>query len=319
MTSPTTAPAEKDHSVVAVYETHVEAEAAIKQLQRDGIDMKRLSIVGKGFHTEERAVGFYTSGDRMQFWAGQGALWGTLWGMLFGNAFFMLPLFGPLVVMGPLVGWIAGGLEGAAIGGAGGVLAAALTSIGIPTDSVVKYEVDLKAGKYLVLARGSSAFVTEARAMLGRTSPVQVADYGHPDSVLPWGDGAESVDPQIVKSMQPTEMSTIASVPPAAPAADDDTRTDSNRTDYIRRDLLLGLLSEAEIARVSNVEGEAALSDGDEYLDLERLDQGVMRIPGIRVPMGRVLPRKAMGEPTWHRMLILLKQPVSAEAAAAAP
>jgi hypothetical protein len=35
------------NSVVAVYATHDEAEAAVKQLEQDGIDMRTLSIVGK--------------------------------------------------------------------------------------------------------------------------------------------------------------------------------------------------------------------------------------------------------------------------------
>jgi uncharacterized membrane protein len=145
----------QEHSVVAIYESHADAEAAVKALQQGGLDMTRLSIVGRGFHTEEHAVGFYTSGDRMKYWGGNGAVWGGLWGMLFGGAFFFIPAIGPLMVMGPLVGWIAAALEGAALGGAAGVLAAAFSSVGIPEDSVVKYELEVKAGNFLVLARGT--------------------------------------------------------------------------------------------------------------------------------------------------------------------
>jgi len=107
--------------------------------------MKRLSIVGKNFQR------------------------GSLWGMLFGSAFFFIPAIGPLVVMGPLVSWIVGGLEGAVVGGAAGALGGALTSIGIPKDSVVKYELAVKGGKYLVLARGSADMIEHARAVLGTT------------------------------------------------------------------------------------------------------------------------------------------------------
>lgn len=159
----------QEHSAVAIYDSHAGAEAGVKALQAAGVDMKRLSIVAKDFQTEEHAVGFYTSGDRMKFWGGRGAFWGSLWGMLFGSAFFFVPAIGPLVVMGPLVGWIVGALEGAAAGGAVGVLAAALTSIGIPDDSVVKYEVAVKAGKFLVLARGTKEMMVHARAVLETT------------------------------------------------------------------------------------------------------------------------------------------------------
>ena len=79
-----------------------------------------MSAAAKGLHTEEHALGFYTSGDRMKFWAGQGAFFGSLWGMLLGNALFFHPAIGPVIVMGPLVAWIAGALEGAAVGGAAG-------------------------------------------------------------------------------------------------------------------------------------------------------------------------------------------------------
>jgi hypothetical protein len=166
-----------EQSVVAIYDSHVSAEAGIKALERAGLDMQRLSIVGKDFHTEEHALGFYTAGDRMKFWGGRGLFWGTLWGMLFGSAFFVVPVLGPIVVMGPLVTWIVGALEGAAVGGAAGVLTAALTSIGIPKDSVVKYELDVKAGRFLVLARGTSAMIDHARSVLHSTGASELTTH----------------------------------------------------------------------------------------------------------------------------------------------
>src|SRR6202161_3362435 len=105
---------QEQNAVVAVYGTHVEAEEAVKKLQRGGIDMHSLSIVGKGTHTDEHAVGYYNTGDRMKYWGKTGAFWGGLWGMLFGSAFFFIPGIGPLLAAGPLVAWIVGGLEGAA-------------------------------------------------------------------------------------------------------------------------------------------------------------------------------------------------------------
>jgi hypothetical protein len=54
-------------SVVAIYDTHTGAEEAVKELQRSGIDMHKLSIVGKGYHTDEQAVGYYNAGDRMKY------------------------------------------------------------------------------------------------------------------------------------------------------------------------------------------------------------------------------------------------------------
>ena len=105
------------NAVVGIYKTHTEAEAAVKELQKSGFDMKKLSVVGKDYHTEENVVGFYNAGDRMKFWGRLGAFWGGLWGMLFGSAFFVIPGLGQLVVLGPLVMMIVGALEGAAVTG----------------------------------------------------------------------------------------------------------------------------------------------------------------------------------------------------------
>ncbi len=165
------------HSVVAVYEKHTDAEVGVKALQSSGLDMKQLSIVGKDFYTEEHALGFYSSGDRMKFWGKGGAFWGTMWGMLFGGSFFLLPAIGPIVVMGPLVGWLVGALEGAALGGAVGVLGGALSSAGIPKESVVKYELEVKAGKFLILMHGSPSDIERARGVLHQTGPSQLAAH----------------------------------------------------------------------------------------------------------------------------------------------
>jgi hypothetical protein len=54
--------------VVAVYGTHVEAEGAVKEVQRAEIDIRALSIVGKDSPTDEHVVGYYNTGDRMKYW-----------------------------------------------------------------------------------------------------------------------------------------------------------------------------------------------------------------------------------------------------------
>ena len=167
----------KESSIVAVYGSHAGAEQAITDLQRAGFDMKRLSIVGKDFRTEEHAVGFYTAGDRMRFWGAQGAFWGSLWGMLFGSALFFIPVVGHLIVLGPMVGWIVGALEGAVVGGAAGALGGALSSIGVPDDSIVKYESELKTGKFLVIARGSGTMMEGARSVLSRSAASEVTTH----------------------------------------------------------------------------------------------------------------------------------------------
>ena len=101
----------KNSSVVAIYKSHIEADMAIKELQKSGFDMKKLSIVGKDYHTDEAVVGYYNTGDRMMYWGKLGAFWGGFWGLLFGSAFFMIPGMGTILAGGPLVAWIVGALD----------------------------------------------------------------------------------------------------------------------------------------------------------------------------------------------------------------
>ena len=164
----------EQNSVVAVYGTHGEAEEAVKELQRAGIDMRTLSIVGKGSHTDENVVGYYNTGDRMKYWGKTGAFWGGFWGLLFGSAFFAIPGIGPVLVAGPLVAWIVGALEGATIVGGLSAIGAGLFSIGIPKNSVVEYEAAVKTDRYLVLVHGVTPEVEKARDVLTRTRPVSV-------------------------------------------------------------------------------------------------------------------------------------------------
>ena len=92
------------NSVVAIYDTHEQAEHAIKQLQEAGVDIKSLSIAARDTHTDEHVVVYYNAGDRMMYWGKMGAFWGGFWGLLFGSAAFAIPGLGPILLAGPLVG-----------------------------------------------------------------------------------------------------------------------------------------------------------------------------------------------------------------------
>jgi hypothetical protein len=165
------------NSVVALFDLHTQAEKAVKELAQAGFDMKALSIVGKGYHTEEDVVGYYNAGDRMQVWGKNGAFWGGIWGLLFGSAAFMIPGIGPLLVAGPIVGWIIAALEGAVIVGGLSAIGAGLYSIGIPKDSILQYETALKAGTFMLMVHGTPDEVTRAETVLGTTGALEVHSH----------------------------------------------------------------------------------------------------------------------------------------------
>jgi uncharacterized membrane protein len=165
------------NAVAAIYKSHTEAEAAVKELQRSSFDMKKLSIVGRDEHTDEHVIGYYNAGDRMKYWGKTGAFWGGFWGLLVGSAFFAIPGIGPLLMAGPIVGWIVGALEGAVVVGGLSAIGAGLYSVGIPKDSILRYETALKTGKFVLIAHGTQEETTRAREIINGTNPETLEEH----------------------------------------------------------------------------------------------------------------------------------------------
>jgi hypothetical protein len=165
---------ENPDTVIAVFADHPAAETAIKKLTSSGFDMKNLSVVGKGYHTDEKVVGFYNTGDRVKFWGMRGAFWGGFWGLFLGGLFMAVPAVGQVVVLGYLASIVIAAIENAVIVGGISALAAALYSIGVPKDSVIQYETALKTDSFLVTAHGPAAEIARAKTVLGTANPTRV-------------------------------------------------------------------------------------------------------------------------------------------------
>ena len=158
-----------NNTIVAIYGSHSEAEAALQELQRSGFDMKEISVAACDYHNDEQAVGYYNAGHRMQYWGAAGALWGSIWGLLIGSAFFFIPGIGPLLVAGPLVCSILGAFDGALLTGGTSVLGGGLFSLGVPENMVLQYEAEVISGKCMLLAQGSLEQLARAREIVTRT------------------------------------------------------------------------------------------------------------------------------------------------------
>ena len=149
-----------------VYDTREQAEQAIQNLDHGGVSLSVLSLIGKGYHSEEHPVGFYTLGDKVKAWGTKGAFWGGIWGLLLVPAVFFLPGIGVVALAGPVVLTLVGVLEGAALVGGLSALGAALSQLGVPKAMALKFETALKVDKYLLLVHGSAEEQARARELL---------------------------------------------------------------------------------------------------------------------------------------------------------
>lgn len=156
----------KTDIAVAVYDSHDKAETAVKALQRAGFDMKKISIIGRDYHTEQHVIGFLNAGDRARIFGKFGAFWGGLMGVLFGSAMLFVPVIGHVIVLGPLAAAVFGGLEGAVLVGGVSALAGALMSLGVPKNSVLRYETALRADNFMLVVHGDVQEIERARSLL---------------------------------------------------------------------------------------------------------------------------------------------------------
>ncbi len=162
---------------VATYGTNTEAELAIKELQQSNYDMKKLSIVGRSDHIDERVFGYYNTRNYVKTWEKIGAFWGEVSGLHFGPASFFIPGFGHLVFAGPVVGWLTGAMKGAAIRGDTSELRTGLVSMGITENSILRCDASPKTDKFVVIAHGTAAEVNIAHDIIATTSPESIIEH----------------------------------------------------------------------------------------------------------------------------------------------
>jgi len=169
--------AEKN-SAIAICDSHQQAEKAVKELQNAAFDVRKLSIIGKGYQTEDQVIGYYNAGDRMKHWGKYGAYWGALWGLLMGVGFLIVPGIGAVLIAGPIVA----ALEGAVAVGGVSVIGSALYSIGIPKNTVLRYDSALKADKFLVVVHGTEKEVQHARDILAKLGASDITIGKQPEA-----------------------------------------------------------------------------------------------------------------------------------------
>jgi hypothetical protein len=164
-------------SIVAVYPDHATAEKAVRQLHEAGFELGDLSIVGRDFQETEQPYGFVSRGDYVKAGAKTGMWLGGLFGLFVGAGFLILPGLGLVVVAGPIAAAILAAIEGGLAGTDLGSLAGALIGWGVPKDRAIKYEQQVKGGKFLVVVRSRPEFIARARSLLALHGPDELEQH----------------------------------------------------------------------------------------------------------------------------------------------
>ncbi len=155
---------------MAVFNSPLEAEVALRNLKEAGFGPESLSVAGRESEADGDIACYYHTQDGVRYWGRTGQFWNSVWGTLVGWAFLNIPGIGPVLVAGRLADWVVTGLENAAIFRGLTALGAALYSIGIPKDAIAGYQKALASGRYLVVAHGPAGEVARATRLLRATN-----------------------------------------------------------------------------------------------------------------------------------------------------
>lgn len=157
-------------TIIAHYNTHEQAENAIIRLQQKGYEMNQFSIIATDLYTAEKVLGFYGTYDRMKHWAAIGGFYSGFWGLLFGFSTYAIPVIGPSLIQG----WVGAIIAGLALGITGAILSATAAALYgfLRNQKKVKYQTDVKAANYLLLAEGNVA-IENVREVLQLHIPKQ--------------------------------------------------------------------------------------------------------------------------------------------------
>src|SRR3954447_8415712 len=144
-------------TVVGLFRDRNEVQAALHDLEGDGITREHISIVAYNPDVSEH-------GSELGSNTTKGAAAGGIAGLVLGLAAIALPGIGPILAAGP----IAAALAGAGVGAATGGMLGALIDMGVPGHEAKYYEDALHQGGTLLIVRSAGEMAEKAQSVLHR-------------------------------------------------------------------------------------------------------------------------------------------------------
>lgn len=167
--------------ILAVFATHIDAEAAINDLEKKGFRAQDISVIMND-STQAKVVATNTGATVAGDTAGgavTGGIVGGLAGLLMGLTAITVPGLGALFIAGPLASAL--GLTGAAAsaaagtitGAAAGGLLGALLGLGFSEDEAKVYQNYVTSGKILLTVPTTDAQASEVETILDSNHAVE--------------------------------------------------------------------------------------------------------------------------------------------------
>ncbi|HHP7245080.1 MAG TPA: general stress protein [Elainellaceae cyanobacterium] len=168
------------NGIIETFTTQFEVENSVKTLERDGFNTNQLSIIGKNYKTTDNIHGFL-------IWHGQedigkdeevhfGVWIGGLFSLLKGAGLLFIPGVGSVIVAGYLTSSLGQLIEETAGDdldtNALSSLTSILSSLGMSEKDALRYETQVRAGRYLLISTGTQANLERAQEVLNCSDAV---------------------------------------------------------------------------------------------------------------------------------------------------
>jgi hypothetical protein len=165
--------------LIAVVSDRIKAEEAYTALEKAGIPINQIVILGKGYKTADE-FGFIDPTEQAKKRAILMAFWLVPFGFVGGYCFDLITGVNSFDWAGEPFNHILGGVAGAIGGAMGSVFVGGGVGLSVGSGDALPYRNRLNEGKYLVVVQGSTPIKNQATAILNQFNPETLQGYTQP-------------------------------------------------------------------------------------------------------------------------------------------
>lgn len=165
--------------LIAVLPDRIQAEAAYSALEKAGLPLENITILGRGYKSADE-FGLIDPQQPARRMAKLMAYWLVPFGFIGGYAFNLLTDFQLFDWAGAQGNHIIGGFFGAIAGAMGSFFIGGGTGAAVGSGDALPYRNRLKAGKYLVVVMGPANLTNQATRILKQFNPENLQGYAAP-------------------------------------------------------------------------------------------------------------------------------------------
>ncbi|UZQ53838.1 hypothetical protein OOK60_15280 [Trichothermofontia sichuanensis B231] len=162
--------------LVAVLRDRIQAEEAYSALEAADLPMQQISIIGRGYKSADE-FGLLDPAEQAQKQAKLMAVWLIPFGFAAGVTFSLITHLDTFAWAGDLGNHLVGGLLGALAGAMGSVFVGGGAGLALGSGDALPYRNRLKAGRYLIVVKGTPTLTEKATRILRQFEPENLQGY----------------------------------------------------------------------------------------------------------------------------------------------